>query len=429
MRPHMRFVWAATPLALAVTGLLVLAACGGADPTPTTPPPTATPTATAAPAPPTATPTAGGPGPVATATPTRPPAPVATATAAVQVRPGFAYGGQFGRTKDEWWKHPEVVKLYEAAKREGVVVLRQQSQESADLRCAIFARRFPGVRCEGSGTTTQNEVPELLTDRAAGRKIVDVIESAISQMILAERANLFADVDWTLYGVDKTRILDAKGHFPTYTQSMFTHWYRSDLVKKEDLPKTFEDFANPKWKNKLVASNFLYYQNMGYWVTRKGIDYVVALGQKLEKENNMVVVPNPVDLLNSGERIIYYQSFAFPIRQRDFEKLPLDYYVTDNLGLNQFTTGAVIDAPHPNAAKLFVVWFMSEEGSEVNYRFLGNPLKCPCGQGWPEFGHDASGEVIKNRTTIGKDLIPQTPTTIGAMADGAAEFRKRMLGQ
>jgi iron(III) transport system substrate-binding protein len=143
--------------------------------------------------------------------------------------------------------------------------------------------------------------------------------------------------------------------------------WNTSLVKKEDEPKQFEDFADPKWKGKLIAEArdvelLIGLARHKYKNDEKAFDYVRRLAA-----NNVEFHKGHSELaefLTAGQAAACVTCYAHHYPPRIRKGAPLGYMQTE--GIATITANAVAkDAPHPNTAWLFYRWSSSEEGQKA----------------------------------------------------------------
>ena len=215
----------------------------------------------------------------------------------------------------------------------------------------------------------------------------------------------------------------------------------TDLVPDASvLPQDFEGFLDPRWKDELVASNFLYYQGLGYYCVVTSFETCLALAEGLENDQNILITSGQNDIIINGEKSICFLCAAFPTRQRDFEDLPVWAWMTDYVGNVPFPEGVTDICVNCNAARLFILWELSTDGSYASY--TNNPLECECDIGWPGYGHyaqaglDAMADpnftpIIQwaGLTAVKDDTLQPPFYAFTDLAAGGVAFRNERLGQ
>lgn len=343
--------------------------------------------------------------------------------------------GQLWGTTD-WDLAPEVAGLIRAARQEGEVSYYSHSAAEAEAGCAGFERMFPAIDCVPVGLGTQALSAQFIQERADGVQTADVLSSSMALLSTIQTQGYLERIDWaSAYGVDQSRCL-LQGNYCVRAQAMYSHWYNTDAVGNDELPASFDDFLDPKWKGRLVANNFLYYAGMGMWCAVIGLDECLALAERLERDQELLITADQTEQILTGSRDICFLCFGAPVAERDVEGLSVDWFVTDNLPVVQFIMGVTDMARHPNAARLLVLWAMSPQGS-LAYA-TANEYKCVCRSAWPGYGDapwpldqdDFAGFTPIIQSTGAQtldDVLTPPYYDFRDLATGGAEFRNARL--
>jgi len=143
--------------------------------------------------------------------------------------------------------------------------------------------------------------------------------------------------------------------------------WNTKLVKSGDEPKQFEDFADPKWKGKLIAEArdvelLIGLARHKFKNDEKAFDFLRKLAA-----NNVEFHKGHSELaefLVAGQAAACVTCYAHHYPPRIKKGAPLGYMRGE--GIATITANALAkDAPHPNAAKLFYSWSSSEEGQKA----------------------------------------------------------------
>jgi iron(III) transport system substrate-binding protein len=154
--------------------------------------------------------------------------------------------------------------------------------------------------------------------------------------------------------------------------------YNTKLVPEAEAPKTWKDLLDPKWKGKLAVGHPGYSGAIGVMgvVLSKmyGWDYFTAL----EKNKPQIgrSADDPVTLLNAGERGVGMGvSLAAPLLSQARGNPLKIVYPTDGT-LAVYSPSAIPkNAPHPNAAKLFMEFAAGPGYAEVTSKYYIMPLR------------------------------------------------------
>jgi iron(III) transport system substrate-binding protein len=161
--------------------------------------------------------------------------------------------------------------------------------------------------------------------------------------------------------------------------NVFVQAYNTRLVKKQDLPKTWEEFANPKWKGKIGIeqedSDWLagIFNDIGDARARKVFrDMVAANGMSVRKGHTLLS-----QLIVSGEVPLALTVYNYKAEQLKKQGAPIDWFVIGNAIARPNGTAVARRAPHPHAAVLFYDFELSPEGQQIiaNLEFVPTSKK------------------------------------------------------
>jgi len=141
----------------------------------------------------------------------------------------------------------------------------------------------------------------------------------------------------------------------TATQlNIFVGAYNTQLVKKSDLPTSYRDLLDPKWKGKLgmEAEDEDWFAGV---VTHLGGDEVVRLFQEIVKRNGISVRSGHTLLTNlvaSGEVPLALTVYNFTAEQVRQSGAPLDWFVIPPAMAQPNGVAVLKTTQKPNAAVL-----------------------------------------------------------------------------
>lgn len=150
-----------------------------------------------------------------------------------------------------------------------------------------------------------------------------------------------------------------------------SYFINSKFVTADKEPKSWQDLLNPQWKGKILmfdptiggpGADLMVLLRRGGIV---GIDYF----EKLAKQNPGFIrgYREQVEAVNSGEYYIgigdTFGLFAIPLVEAG---APLKkMFPREGVSVPSMSFAQVANAPHPNAARLFVNWALTKEGQET----------------------------------------------------------------
>ncbi|HSC40662.1 MAG TPA: extracellular solute-binding protein [Candidatus Binatia bacterium] len=283
---------------------------------------------------------------------------------------------------DEWKK------IVEAAKKEGKIVaggpptavLRKQFKET-------FESRF-GVELELLSAPGPQNAQRAIAEFKAGVKYFDVLHGGSGTLELLKNENMLAPfMDYVVLPEVKDPKQWWGGHMweDNLKTNRFIYsfsadfsvppFYNADLVKPDEIT-SFDDLLLPKWKGKIgmfeprvpSAGQGLW----GYMMRAKGKEFLQRLAEQnlyIHRDGQQIAVGlakgNLAIALGLAQRFVDpYIKGGLPIKVLTSIKEGMG-------GSNGFGTVAVMgNAPHPNAAKVYINWLLGKEGQELYGRAL-----------------------------------------------------------
>jgi iron(III) transport system substrate-binding protein len=240
----------------------------------------------------------------------------------------------------------------------------------------LFEKRFAGIKAVNTGASSDKIVARAISEARGGRTIGDVFHMNLENVMQVHEQGLVLEKLPPEAEVFPSHL---KGAYWVATRfnTLVAAW-NTKLVGKAQEPKSFEEFAEPRWKGKLLAeprdAEFLIaFAEQNY----KSSDKAVALFKRIAA--NQVEFhsghPQLVELLAAGQGAICLTCYTHHLLPRMQKGAPLDYLRSFGVGLIS-ATAVFKNAPHPNAAWLFHRWAASDEGQRafgIEGRVPANP--------------------------------------------------------
>ncbi len=258
--------------------------------------------------------------------------------------------------------------LYPKAKQEGnLIVYSVWDVEHLKVITDAFMKRYPGIKA----TYWQGRNPEIvtraLTEFQGGQASWDVVLSDNAPPVI-RAAGAIMNYDTVqrdvLYLHDPT--------MPTVSLQIQALAFNTKKIKPADLPKSWEEVANPKYKGMIALDDPM----------RAGPLSSMLSGLKTQwkddtRYNNFVkglkALNVPVHkstsamfrLVISGEYSICMPALLHDVMEEMHKGTPVSYVKTIPPVLFPRQAGIYAKAPDPNAAKLFAEWLISDEGQKT----------------------------------------------------------------
>ncbi len=257
--------------------------------------------------------------------------------------------------------------IYKEAKSEGSLVLYTGGPTAPwEAAAKEFSSRYPGINIAVTGGFSNVLDKKIDAQLAAHKTEVDLAIFQTLQDFVRWKLQ-GALLDFKPQGFEKidASFKDPGGAFEAVQINAHAYAYNPNLVKPEDVPRSALDFLNPRFKAKVVscypadddATLYAFYSI----VQKYGWSYM---------DRYMANQPNFIQghlgvarSIASGENLVTFDTIASI--SMDQKNLGLAQAVafpqSDALPIWPFTAAIFNSAPHPNAARLFLTWYLSPE--------------------------------------------------------------------
>lgn len=274
-------------------------------------------------------------------------------------------------------------KTIKAAEQEGQVVVYSLSEIGEAIANTGFQKKFPRIKVSVVTARGGEHVSRVMAERRAGKFLADIgnlgntspytlyqsksLDPITSAFILPEVK------DESKWWQGKQQFIDPEGRYIlVYVGApLFLVGYNTKLVNPAGF-KSYWDLLDPKWKEKIVAFDP---KAGGFAATRDRFFYHnPELGpvflRRLFSEMALTLYarfPQGEDWLAAGKYslcLCRHQS----ISEAKAQGLPVDLIeptrFKEGVGVETRAKTLVLmnQAPHPNAARVFLNWFLSREG-------------------------------------------------------------------
>jgi iron(III) transport system substrate-binding protein len=261
--------------------------------------------------------------------------------------------------------------LIEAAKKEGKLSFYSALElNTAERLARTFEAKYPGiaVRVERSGA--ERIFQRIGQEQGSGIKAVDIANSTDTAHYLEWKKN-----DWLAPYLPREVVqhfpadqIDPDGMHTTSCAWTEAIGYNTNLVKREEAPKSYADLLDPKWMGKMVKAH------PGYSGAILTTTFLLArdLGwpylEKLARQKIMQVqsAADPPKKILLGERAVMADGNDYNLVLLKDQGKPVEVvYPAEGSPLIIVPSGIFRDAPNPYAARLFQSFFFSAEAQQM----------------------------------------------------------------
>jgi iron(III) transport system substrate-binding protein len=346
-----------------------------------------------------------------------------------------------GSFEQEW------AKLVAAAKQEGTLAIGSGGSPSRQFRPITdeFQKKF-GIKVEmstGSGNAT---VTRILAERKAGRYTMDValvsLRASTQRLVPAGALVPFAPllihpevVDGSGWYLGRHWYADRESKYVfiyhVEQENEYEVWYNTEKIKEAEIGslKKQTDFFDPRWKGKIAGEAMEDGSGIrtmvdSYFEPDRGPEwirtYLLNAGVTFSNDRRILetwLVGGRFPLMAvpiGASELIVLEKKGLPIKQTWMPK-QAGYMRAGGSGC---CISAFANAPHPNAAKLFVNWFLSKEGQTLTHTMIPNLDRSSLREDIP------AGEVLpeERRKPGVKYLFPDADPSFGPRQQEAQKW-------
>ena len=260
-----------------------------------------------------------------------------------------------------------VAQLYEKAKAEKALVFYSGGPVEPYERWAKeFEARFPGITVSVTGGFS-NVLDSKINQQLAAKNLeVDmaILQTAQDFVGWKKRGALLRFKPEGFSKIDR-RFRDEDGAFMATTVVLLSYAYNTKLVPANEVPRSALDFLKPQFRSKLVTAypadddaTLFVFDDI---VKKYGWGYM-----KKYMANQPTFIQGHLGVLRAvaeGKSAVTFDSTSSTTAALKQAGNPIEFAfpIDDVMPVFFITAGIFKLAPHPNAAKLFLTWFLAKE--------------------------------------------------------------------
>lgn len=255
-------------------------------------------------------------------------------------------------------------KLLEGAKKEGELNL--YTNPTGDITDAIvdaFQEKYPDVKINVTPADSSDLARRISEEGAAGKNIVDVVETTTGALGELHDSGFLTDFDSpeeSAFREDAVR-----DYYVGVRESYLGLGYNTDMISSDELPKTLDDLLDPKWKGKInLPTSATGVRWIATLELTKGDEFVEKMKAQDVKGQN-VSGRALADLIASGEVEMSPTIYNSHVSVSQEKGAPIAWEPIEPVIAVPSALAVAANAPHPNAAMLYVDFALSKEGQEI----------------------------------------------------------------
>jgi iron(III) transport system substrate-binding protein len=288
------------------------------------------------------------------------------------------FAAESGGQRGEWKK------TVEAAKKEGQLTVYHWGTPLM-LDAGAFQKAYPEIKVTTVTAMGTELMQRILAERRGDKFIPDVYIAGIASMVVLQKAKTFDPIKSALllpevidefkWWCGRHTYGDAeRSHIFTFTKSpdYGSIGFNSKLVDSTEF-RSYWDFLQPKWRSKITVQDlrgggpgstplrFMYYNaDLGPKFLRQ---LYSGMDATLYRDNRLAL-----DWLGSGKFSLAF--FIQKVQEAEAKGLPVVQFrqaMKEGVGLSSRVGHVALlnRASHPNAARVFINWYLSREGQDL----------------------------------------------------------------
>jgi iron(III) transport system substrate-binding protein len=252
--------------------------------------------------------------------------------------------------------------LAEGARREGEVMVYHSSQ-TEDLKPVFdaFTAKY-GVKVRDWRSSSENVVQRIIAETRAGKRDVDFIENNAPEMEALHRERMLLRMESPHLAELRPGTVPQHHEWATSTMDVFVQAYNTEKVKREELPRTYQDLADPRWKGRLgiEAEDQAWFGTLLHDLGERDgaklfADIVSTNGISVRKGHTLLA-----NLVATGEIPLALTVYNYKPPQLKAKGGAIDWFVLSPAIAQLHAVAVPAKASHPFAAALLFDFFISE---------------------------------------------------------------------
>ena len=285
-------------------------------------------------------------------------------------------------------------KTVAAARKEGALTVYVWLSGNMEKAVETFQKKYPEIRLTTVSGRGSSFIVRIASEMRAGKYLADVCICGVTSPYKVFYKNRFLDpinsalvlpevIDESKWWQGKHHYQDGEGRYIFVfmgNPAGARVYYNKNLVNPSEF-NSYWDILTPRWKGKIVAIDPN--ESSGGW---RQLYYNPGLGPNYIRRLLVEMEPSvsrderqATDWLAQGKFALSF--FSRGVSEAKTQGLPVDEFLDSHfkepLSISSGANGTIAlmnGAPHPNAAKVFINWFLSREGQTTLQELMNTPL-------------------------------------------------------
>jgi iron(III) transport system substrate-binding protein len=253
-----------------------------------------------------------------------------------------------------------------AGAQESITFYTSLHEQNLPVIVAAFEKKHR-VKVNSWRASADKVLQRTLTEARAGRYDVDAVFVGSGELEALHREKLLARIESPNYQKLAAEALPAHHEWAPAYLTVWVQEYNTNAIRKQALPKSWDDLRAPHWKGKLgiEAGNDDWFGKMlTVMGESKGLELfraiVAANGVSVRKGHSLLG-----NLVVSGEVPLALTMHTNIAESAKKAGAPVDWIALEPVVARANGIGVLAKAPHARAARLFYEYLISEEGQQL----------------------------------------------------------------
>ena len=242
--------------------------------------------------------------------------------------------------------------LEDEAKKEGAFSFYgTMSTDHSTRLLAAFRARYPFLKINHYRSGSTALLSKILTETRAGRYDFDAVDQEPGSIFEMARLGLIEKYLSPNRRFVREEMMDKEGFWTGGYHVVVVTGYNTKLVRKDEVPKSYEDMLQSRWKGKMVLDTQdadWFHTVLDYMGEEKGLAFMKRLAQLAPEMRTGHTLES--QLLAAGEYSMSPILYGYRVAQMMAEGAPVDFAMIDPVISKPRMSALAKQAQHPHAA-------------------------------------------------------------------------------
>ena len=250
--------------------------------------------------------------------------------------------------------------LVSGAKKEGELSI-YYAHPIIQVIADAFAQTY-GIKVKTWRAGSEAIQQRVMGEQRAGKYEIDVLSNTAIDTEALYKEKLLQEVNSPVFATLIDKAVPAHKQWAAFNLDIYSGAFNTKLYKREDLPKSYEELLNPKWRGQLgiEANDHVWFgalmAELGEEKGKKLFDQIMASnGFSIRKGHSLLTT-----MVASGEVPMAITVYNWNPESLKKKGAPIEVFWIPPLLALPSTVAVMNKAPHPYAAILFYDFVLSE---------------------------------------------------------------------